>query len=95
MRSNKALLDIDACRDLRHAWSQLRGWQEGRNFIRIMECERCATQRIELLDRSGCFVKKPLYKYPKTYKIPGGPLAADERAWIRILSITTPKENWK
>lgn len=95
MRNNAQLMGVSECRDLRHAWEQLRGWAEGRQFVRVMECVRCETQRVETLNKRGEFVKKPTYRYPKAYKIPGGPLTPEERAWIRVLSIATQREDKK
>lgn len=87
MRSKAVLMSMSECRDLRHAWVNWRGHQEGKTFIRILQCERCGTQRVETLDTRGRLKKSATYRYNPEYKIEGGPLTAEERGAIRLMSM--------
>lgn len=87
MRTKNVLMSVSECRDLRHAWRNDRGDRQGRMFTRILVCDRCQTERHELLNSKGMLAKKPTYKYPATYRVPGGPLTAEEKGAIRLLGL--------
>lgn len=71
------------CRDLRHVWSPFDAWKEGRNYIRVLRCTRCGSQRIQTLDNQG-YVMDNRMKYSSGYvRKDGGRMTQDEVAFIR------------
>jgi hypothetical protein len=84
------------CRDLGHAWDWTGDFdivRSGRRIIeasRVATCERCQTERVQVIEIPSMRVKRRSYTYPDAYLgTRGAPLSGgDIRRWEieRVLS---------
>ena len=66
------------CRDMRHAWKVQSGFRavgevkSGVKFVqRTLECQRCKTERVDVLSVRTFDRVSTQYRYPTGYTIPG------------------------
>jgi len=80
--------DFIACRDSGHRWKPVEAaWLQDGHIERILECDRCDAQRIQILDKNG-YVVAGTYHYSDGYTMTGvGRLDTDGRAIIRRTAV--------
>lgn len=67
-----ALHDLDdaflLCRDLHHSWT-VDHYESGRSeVVRVLECERCGTERVDEWTLRGARIRA-FYRYPEGYQL--------------------------
>lgn len=82
-----ALHDLDEtyllCRDVHHAWTVASYSAVSRGGVeRVLECERCGTERVDEWTLSGGRVGAH-YRYPDGYQMRNVEGAGDRTAWRR------------
>lgn len=77
-----------ACRSYGHSWEPrtVERVPQRRQFQVTLECKRCNTFRLRLLDDRGEILANR-YSYAKGYQVEGGRMDEDERNLIRLRSL--------
>lgn len=72
------------CRDYGHGWKPNNAvWLEDGFIERVLRCDRCKTERFQILDKNG-YIISGYYHYSSGYQIPGaGRLDTNARAVLR------------
>lgn len=77
------------CRDFGHAWRpyQAEYVPQRRQYVERLQCPRCSTMRVRLLDSRGAQLANH-YAYPDGYQVKGiGRLSGSDRDAVRLASL--------
>ncbi len=73
------------CRDISHLWTAFTARRTGRFIVRVLQCGRCETRKIQKLNSKG-YILSTRYEYPAAYVRPKGMgrMTKDDRAMVRV-----------